>query len=262
MIVESGTLFQPFWLGRLKLKNRIVLAPLTRSRAIGEGVPTGLHATYYAQRAGAGLLVAEATQVSPEGQGYPRTPGIYSEIQVEAWLRVTDRVHEAGSPIFLQLWHVGRIAHPANRSVDDVPVAPSAVPAEGMIYTPGGLVPFPVPRALRTDEIGRICEDYARAARNARRAGFDGVEIHAANGYLIDQFLHDGANRRHDRYGGPIDNRARFLNEVAVTVGTAIGPDRVGVRLSPFGTFNGVRDTDPAALFDHVIGSLDRQGLA
>jgi N-ethylmaleimide reductase len=260
--MSASLLFQPLRIGALHLNNRIVMAPLTRSRAVGEGLPTELHVAYYAQRAGAGLIIAEATQISPEGQGYLRTPGIYSDAQISAWRRVTDAVHQAGSAIVLQLWHVGRAAHPANRLISDPPVGPSDIPAPGTIYTPSGLVPFPTPRALKELECLRIAGDYARAARNALQAGFDGIEVHAANGYLIDSFLHDHTNRRTDPYGGSVENRTRLLVEIAKAVGDAIGPDRVGVRLSPFGSFNGVQDSDPASLFDHAVRGLDALDLA
>ena len=255
-------LFSPLRVGALHLSNRIVMAPLTRSRAAGEGLPTELHSIYYAQRAGAGLIIAEATQISAEGQGYLRTPGIYSDAQIAAWRRVTDVVHEAGGLIVLQLWHVGRIAHGANRFVSDAPVAPSAIPAPGTIYTPVGLKPFPMPRALEEHECSRVVEDYAIAASNTRLAGFDGVEIHAANGYLVDTFLHDQTNLRIDRYGGLLENRVRLLLEIVKAAGDAIGSDRVGIRLSPFGSFNGVRDRDPASLFDYVVRRLNALNLA
>jgi N-ethylmaleimide reductase len=258
----GNLLFAPVRIGALDLPNRIVMAPLTRSRASSDGCPSDMHATYYGQRSGAGLIVTEATQISAEGQGYSRTPGIYTERQTEAWRPVVGRVREAGGRIVMQFWHVGRIAHPGNRTIDARPVAPSPVTARGTIFTADGLEPFPVPRALGAEEIARVCADYARAARNAIRAGFDGVEIHAANGYLIDQFLHDGSNRRDDRYGGSIENRVRFLIEVAEAVGAEAGFARVGVRLSPFGAFNDVSDSDPSALFDHAIRRLDRLGLA
>lgn len=260
--MPAPTLFRPIDVGALHLANRIVMAPLTRSRAVDEGLPTGLHETYYSQRAGAGLVIAEATQISREAQGYLRTPGIYSDAQIGAWRRVTDAVHRAGSSIALQLWHVGRIAHPANRVISDPPVAPSEIPAPGTIFTPRGLEPFPRPRALEEHECRRIVDDYVHAARSARLAGFDAVEIHAANGYLIDSFLHDRTNRRSDRYGGSLENRTRLLIEIAEAVGDAIGRDRAGIRLSPFGSFNGVEDSDVEALFDYVIRRVDMLGLA
>ena len=260
--MPDSVLFQPLQVGAWRLNNRIVMAPLTRSRASGEGNPTELHALYYAQRASAGLVIAEATQISPEGQGYLRTPGIYSDAQIATWRAVTDSVHRAGGAIVLQLWHVGRIGHPANRLIPDPPVGASEIAAPGTIYTPKGLVPFPRPRALELQEFPRLVEDYAQAARNARRAGFDGVEIHAANGYLIDSFLHDGTNRRTDRYGGSFENRTRLLAEIVQATGDAIGRDRIGVRLSPFGSFNGVEDSDPASLFDYVVRRMDTLDLA
>ncbi|GGC64970.1 alkene reductase [Chelatococcus reniformis] len=262
MAAAASRLFEPIEVGAWTLRNRMAMAPLTRSRADSEGLPSDLHATYYGQRAGAGLIVAEATQISPEGQGYLRTPGIYSEAQIGAWRRVTDAVHRGGGTIVLQLWHVGRIAHPANRIVAAPPVGPSPIAAAGTIFTPDGLVPFPTPRALATDVCARVADDYAAAARNALRAGFDGVEIHGANGYLLDAFLHDGSNRRDDRYGGSVENRTRLLVEVVEAVAAAIGADRTGARLSPFGSFNDASDSDPAALFDHVIRRLDRLDIA
>ncbi|MCK1394426.1 alkene reductase [Bradyrhizobium sp. 1] len=255
--MKSGDpLFSPFRLGDRELANRIVLAPLTRSRAVGEGLPVDLHAEYYAQRASAGLLIAEATQISSEGQGYPSTPGIYTNEQISAWRVVTDRVHSTGGTIFLQLWHVGRAGHPANRPGAERSVAPSALAAPGNVYTKGGLQPFPIPRELSTSDIPRIVEDYVSAANKAMAAGFDGVEIHGANGYLVDQFLQSSSNHRSDQYGGSIENRVRFLHLVTEAVSRAIGRSRTGVRLSPFGIFNGASDPDPSKLFDVAIRGL------
>jgi len=255
------TLFDPIALGSLTLANRIVMAPMTRSRA-GEGnVPTDLTVTYYTQRASAGLIVTEATQVSPQGVGYPATPGIHSRAQVETWRKVTDAVHGAGGKILLQLWHVGRISHPSYHG-GEPPVAPSAIRPEGTLFTYEGMKPFETPRALELDEIPGIVEQFARGARNAREAGFDGVEIHGANGYLIDQFLRDGANKRTDRYGGSPENRARFLREVTQAVVGAWSGDRVGVRLSPSGTFNSMSDSERPATFAAAARALDGFGLA
>ena len=254
-------LFQPLDIGGLRASNRVVMAPLTRCRATDDGVVGELHQEYYAQRAGAGLIVSEATQIGAQAKGYIRTPGIYTPAQIEAWRGVTAAVHRAGGRIVLQLWHVGRIAHPANRDIPDAPVAPSAIAASGQIYTASGLLPFPVPRELQDGECARVVADYATAARNAIDAGFDGIEIHAANGYLIDAFLHDHSNRRSGRYGGSTENRAAFLMEIVQAVGAAIGRCRVGVRLSPFGTFNDVRDSAPRRLFDHVIRRLDAENI-
>jgi N-ethylmaleimide reductase len=255
-------LFTPIRVGALHLTSRIVMAPMTRARSGPHGVPTPLNATYYAQRASAALIVAEATQVSAEGQGYMRTPGIHTPAQVDAWKAVTQAVHAAGGRIVLQLWHVGRVSHPENREPGTRSVGPSAIAADVRIYTPTGWHPAPIPHALSAAEIAATVADYARAARNAMEAGFDGVEIHAGNGYLIDQFLHANANRRTDGYGGDAANRSRLLREVTEAVAGAVGADRTGVRLSPFGVFNGVSDPDPAGLFAAAIGGLDALGIA
>jgi N-ethylmaleimide reductase len=255
-------LFTPFRLGPLELPNRVVMAPMTRQRAGVGNAPTALNATYYAQRAGAGLIVSEATQVSPQGVGYLDTPGIHSAEQVAGWRLVTDAVHAAGGRIFLQLWHVGRISHPSLQPGGAPPVAPSAVRPEGKAYTANGAEPFVTPRALETAEIPGIVDDFRRGAENAHAAGFDGVEIHAANGYLIDQFLRDKTNRRSDRYGGPVENRARFLLEIAEAVSAVMGAARVGVRLSPTYGYNDIADSNPAATFGHVARELDSLRLA
>jgi N-ethylmaleimide reductase len=260
-MTPKGPLFSPFRLGDLTLPNRVILAPLTRSRAVQEGLVTELQAEYYAQRASAGLMIAEATQISVEAQGYPGTPGIYTQDQILAWRTVTDRVHKAGGRIFLQLWHVGRAGHPANRARLEQSVAPSPIAASGTVYTKKGLFPFPEPRALRTEEVPRIVDDYVQAGRNAIAAGFDGVEIHGANGYLIDQFLESSSNLRQDEYGGSIDNRIRLLRSVAEALCNAIGHGRTGVRLSPFGVFNGVSDQDPERLFHAAIRCLSGLGV-
>ncbi|HEX2009908.1 MAG TPA: alkene reductase [Roseateles sp.] len=231
-------LFAPLRLGALALPNRIVMAPMTRSRSSQPGdVPNALMAQYYAQRAGAGLIVTEATQISRQGQGYSFTPGIYSEAQVQGWCGVTDAVHAAGGRIVLQLWHVGRMSHPGFHAGDS-PVAPSALAPEAQVWVVGAdgvgrMLDCPVPRALAREEIAAIVADYRRAAAQALRAGFDGVEIHAGNGYLIDQFLRSTSNRRADEYGGGRENRVRFLLEVARAVAEEIGAARVGIRLSP-----------------------------
>jgi N-ethylmaleimide reductase len=262
VMLDATPLFQPLALGRLSLPNRIVMAPMTRQRAAPGNVPTALHATYYAQRASAGLIISEATQVAPEGQGYARTPGIHSEAQVAGWRLVTDAVHRAGGRIVLQLWHVGRISDPCYQPGGVLPVAPSALPAAGRAYTPEGPRPFVTPRALETSEIADVVEQYARGARGAQQAGFDGVEVHAANGYLIEQFLLDGTNRRTDAYGGSLEKRARFLIEVTEGVARVWGADRVGVRLSPRGTFNDMSDSNRLATFSHAVRRLDELGLA
>jgi N-ethylmaleimide reductase len=258
----AADLFAPIEVGAWKLANRIVMAPMTRSRAGAGDAATPLMAQYYAQRASAGLVVAEASQISPEGQGYVGTPGIYSAAQVDGWRRVTNAVHAAGGTIVLQLWHVGRIAHPDNKPAGAGSVAPSALAAEVKVFTPNGLFAAPVPHALTAGEIERLIGDYAQAARNALAAGFDGIELHAANGYLIDQFLQDGANRRTDDHGGAIGNRCRLLFEVCDRLIGVVGTGRLGVRLSPFGVFNGISDSDPAALLAAAMAGLSQRALA
>jgi N-ethylmaleimide reductase len=260
--MSSADIFSPFTLGPLALPNRIVMAPMTRNRAGAGNVPTALNATYYAQRASAGLIVSEATQVSPQGVGYPGTPGIHSPEQVAGWTLVTDAVHKARGRIYLQLWHVGRISHPSLQQGGALPVAPSAIAPEGQAMTYEGMKPFVTPRALETAEIAGVVEDFKRGAQNAKAAGFDGVEVHGANGYLIDQFLRDGSNKRTDRYGGSAANRARLLLEVTEAVVGVWGADRVGVRLSPTAPFNDMADSNPAATFSTAVSELNRFGLA
>jgi N-ethylmaleimide reductase len=255
-------IFSPFTIGALKLPNRVVMAPMTRNRAGPGNAPGALNATYYAQRAGAGLIISEATQVSPQGVGYPGTPGIHSAQQIAGWNIVTGAVHAAGGRIFLQLWHVGRISHPSLQPNGAVPIAPSAIAPAGQAMTFEGMKPFVTPRALDTGEIAGIVEDYRRAAHNAREAGFDGVELHGANGYLIDQFLRDGSNRRTDHYGGTALNRARFLIEVVEAIVGEWDADRVGVRLSPTNPFNDMADSHPALTFATATCELNRFGLA
>ncbi|HSD62056.1 MAG TPA: DUF2322 family protein [Burkholderiales bacterium] len=259
---QAEDLFRPGRLGRLTLANRIVMAPLTRNRAGPGNVPQPLNAEYYAQRASAGLIISEATQVSPQGVGYPGTPGIHSPDQVAGWKGVTDAVHAKGGRIFLQLWHVGRISHPSLQPGGAAPVAPSAIRPEGMAFTYEGLQPFVTPRALDTAEIPGIVEQYRAGAKHALAAGFDGVEVHGANGYLLDQFLRDGSNRRSDAYGGPVENRARLLLEVTEAVIGVWGADRVGVRVSPANPFNDMRDYDPQRTFVYVARALSPLGLA
>ncbi|QZZ22035.1 alkene reductase [Leptothermofonsia sichuanensis E412] len=256
------TMLSPVRLGAYELPNRIVMAPLTRNRAGAGNVPGPLNATYYEQRASAGLIVTEATQISPQGVGYPSTPGIHSPEQVEGWRLVTDAVHARGGHIFLQLWHVGRISHPSLQPEGALPVAPSAIAPEGMASTYSGPQPFVTPRALAIEEIPGIIEDYRKAAENALKAGFDGVEIHSANGYLLDQFLQDGTNHRTDEYGGSMENRARLLMQVTAAVTSVWGGDRVGIRLSPSGVFNSMSDSNPKALFTYVVNELNRFNLA
>lgn len=261
-MTTHSALLSPVKLGAYELPNRLIMAPLTRNRAGAGNVPHELNATYYAQRASAGLIVSEATQISPQGVGYPATPGIHSSEQVAGWKQVTKAVHDRGGRIFLQLWHVGRISHPDLQPNGELPVAPSAIAPAGMAATYTGEKPFVTPRALETAEIAGIVEDYRQAAKNALEAGFDGVEIHGANGYLIDQFLRNGSNQRTDQYGGSIENRLRFALEVVEAVTGVWGADRVGIRLSPSGTFNSMSDSDPQALFSNLVGQLDRYNLA
>jgi len=252
----SADLFSPLTVGTLNCKNRVVMAPLTRSRAGSGNVPNVLNALYYAQRASAGLIISEATQISPDGQGYISTPGIHSPEQIEGWRIVTKAVHVAGGYMVLQLWHVGRISHPSFQPGGALPVAPSAIKPNAQAFTQKGFEPIPTPRALKTEEIPGIVLQYAEAAQNAMMAGFDGVEVHAANGYLIDQFLRDRTNKRSDRYGGSVENRVRFLLEVMDAVTSRVGRERVGVRISPQNTQNDIDDSDPQTLFNNVAKSL------
>jgi len=255
-------LFTPLRLGDLTLPNRIVMAPLTRNRA-GEGnVPRPLNVQYYAQRASAGLIITEASQISPQGVGYPLTPGIHSDEQVAGWRQVCDAVHAEGGRIFIQLWHVGRISHPSMQPGNAQPVAPSAIRPEGEAVTYEGMQPFEEPRALTLDEIPALIADYAAAAQRAKDAGFDGVEIHSANGYLLDEFLRDGTNARTDAYGGSVENRMRLLNEVITAVSAVWPTNRIGVRLSPENRFNDIHDAQPQATFNAVVDMLRGHKLA
>ena len=254
-------LLAPARLGALRLPNRVVMAPLTRNRAGAHGVPQDINAAYYAQRASAGLIITEGSPVSPQGVGYPGTPGIFTDDQAAGWRRVTDSVHGKGGHVFLQLWHVGRISHPSLQG-GAVPVAPSAIRPAGDAFTEAGLLPYVEPRALAADELPDIVAQHAEAAARAKKAGFDGVEIHAANGYLLDQFLRDGTNQRRDAYGGALENRARLLLEVTAAVTKVFAADRVGVRLSPINTFNDIADSDPEATFGYVAQALNRFPLA
>ena len=260
-------LFSPLQVGELQLAHRVVLAPLTRMRSTQPGdVPNALNAAYYGQRASkGGLLITEATQISRQGKGYPAAPGIHSAGQVEGWKLVTEAVHAKGGLIFLQLWHVGRISHSSLHPETGLPVSASAIaPADGkMAFTAEfKQVPFETPRALELDELPGIVADYKRAAENAKAAGFDGVEIHSANGYLLDQFLEDKTNHRTDAYGGSIENRARLLLEVVEAVTSVWGKGRVGVRLSPFGAFSDMGDSDPETHFSYVLEKLSQRGIA
>lgn len=254
---SSNPLFQPVQLGELALPNRVLMAPMTRSRATNDEVAAGsIQAKYYAQRASAGLIVSEGTQISAEGVGYVATPGIHSDAQVAGWREVTDAVHAAGGRILAQIWHCGRISHEDFQD-GAPPVAPSAIAAEGQTWTPQGQKPFSTPRALGTDEVARVVKDFAHAARRAKEAGFDGVQIHGANGYLVDQFLRDGSNKRTDRYGGSVENRVRFLTEVTAAVVDVWGAGRVSVRLSPKNSpFNSQSDSDPMATFAAAAKAL------
>jgi N-ethylmaleimide reductase len=255
-------LFQPTRIGAIETRNRIAMAPLTRNRARAGNVPGPLTVEYYRQRASAGLLITEATQVCPEGQGYLDTPGIHSPEQVAGWRRITESVHAAGGRIVLQLWHVGRVSHVSLQPEGRAPVAPSAIKARTKTYLKGGFDNVSAPRALAIEEIPGIVEAFAQGARNAIAAGFDGVEVHGANGYLIDQFLRDGTNQRTDAYGGGIENRSRLLFEVMQAVATAAGPDRTGVRLSPVTPANDAADSDPQPLFEHAVQRIAALGLA
>ncbi len=254
-------LFSPVKLGSIALSNRMVMAPLTRNRSSMEGVPQDINVTYYEQRASAGLIITEATPISPMGHGYPLLPGIYTEAQVAGWKRVTDAVHAKGGKIVIQLWHVGRISHPSLLN-GATPVAPSAVKPAGKAFTFEGLVDYVEPRALDASELPGIVADYVHATQCALKAGFDGVEIHSANGYLLDQFLRDGSNKRTDIYGGSIENRARLLMEVTKAVVAVAGSDKVGVRLSPVNPFNDMHDSHPQAVFNYVTEQLNAFNLA
>ncbi|MBU1348142.1 MAG: alkene reductase [Alphaproteobacteria bacterium] len=258
-----SSLFDPIDLGALRLKNHIAMAPLTRSRAVEGEVPTPLAVEYYAQRASTGLIISEATQISRQGQGYPNTPGIFTDEQVAGWKPIVDAVHARGGTMVAQLWHVGRVSIPDYQPDGGQAVAPSAIAAEGRAMRPDfSMTPFQTPRALTVDEIRSIVADYAHAAEMAKKAGFDGVEVHAANGYLIDQFLKDGSNQRTDSYGGSVENRSRFMLEVVAAVVAVWGADRVGIRLSPSNGANGTKDSDPAAIFLHAAAALKPFGLA
>jgi N-ethylmaleimide reductase len=250
----------PYRLGGLELKNRLVMSPMTRSRAVEGNVPNPLAGTYYAQRATAGLIVSEGTQVSQQGVGYIRTPGIHSPEQVAGWRQVTEAVHRAGGKIFAQLWHVGRISHPDFHE-GELPVAPSAIAADGEVFTHRGRTKMVAPRALEIHELPGIVAQFKKGAENAKAAGFDGVELHGANGYLLDQFLRDGANRRSDLYGGSIRNRARFPLEVTEAVVGVWGPDRVGYKVSPNSGFNSMSDSDPVATYWYFADELSKFGI-
>lgn len=254
-------LMQPLQVGALTLSNRIIMAPLTRSRASAGRVPNDMMAEYYAQRASAGLIITEATSVDPMGVGYANTPGIWSEEQIEGWKKITAAVHSKGGKIFLQLWHVGRVSDPMFLD-GKLPVAPSAIAPEGHVSLVRPEKAYVVPRALELSEIPGIVLAYRKGAENAKKAGFDGVEIHGANGYLLDQFLHDGSNHRSDAYGGSIENRARLFLEVTDAVISVWGADRVGVHISPRGDSHDMKDSNPQALFSYVVGELAKRKIA
>ena len=266
MSETNDPLFQSYQLGSLVLPNRIIMAPLTRSRAEQPGdIPTSLNAEYYRQRASVGLIISEATQVSPQGKGYAFTPGIHSAAQIEGWQRITDAVHQEGGRIHLQLWHVGRISRPELQPNGDTPVAPSAIRPEGaqtFISAESGMVDVLQPRALEVSEIPGVVEQFRLGADNARQAGFDGVEIHAANGYLLDQFLRTGSNQRDDDYGGSVENRLRFPMMVVDAVAGVWGPERVGIRLSPTGSFNDMKDNDPVETYGALAEHLNESRIA
>ena len=260
--MTNDPLFQPIRYGAIEAPNRIVMAPLTRTRANADDAPHQLQQTYYTQRATAGLIVSEATHISQQGKGYAGAPGIHSQTQVDGWRGVTQAVHAAGGRMMLQLWHVGRLSHPSLQPGGGLPVAPSAVGLEGHAFTYDGPQDFPVPRALEIDEIPGIIEDYRQAAINAKAAGFDGVEVHSANAYLLDQFLRDGTNHRTDAYGGSFENRTRLTLEVTDAVIGVWGAERVGIRLSPSLTINGMSDSNPAPLFGYLAEQLGKRGMA
>jgi len=254
------SLFDPIQLGTVALRNRVVMAPMTRTRASDGRIPNDLMRIYYSQRASAGLILTEATSISPQGVGYPNTPGIWSSAQVDGWRKVTSAVHDKGGKIFVQLWHVGRVSDPEHLN-GEIPVAPSAIACAGQVSVLQPPRDYVVPRALHTEEIPHVVQDFADAAGHARDAGFDGIEIHAANGYLIDQFLQDGTNKRQDSYGGSIENRARFLMEIVDACAGVWGGGRIGVHLSPCGAAHDIHDSDPEALFGHVARELGARGV-
>ncbi len=256
-----SVLFQPLKLGSLTLPNRIVMAPLTRARAGASRIPNALMAEYYAQRSSAGLILTEATSVDPMGVGYADTPGIWSQEQVEGWKKITSAVHAKDGRIFMQLWHVGRISDPMFLD-GKTPVAPSAIAASGHVSLVRPEKNYVTPRALETEEIAGIVEAYRKGAENAKKAGFDGVEIHGANGYLLDQFLQDGTNKRTDKYGGSVENRARLLLEVVDAATSVWGAERVGVHLSPRGDSHSMSDSDPKATFGYVARELGKRKIA
>jgi N-ethylmaleimide reductase len=262
MSQENLQLLKPLKMGSLELKNRLIMAPLTRMRAIENDVPNPLAQTYYSQRASAGLIISEATQVSPLGKGYPATPGIYSPEQTVAWSKIVQEVHAKGGKIFAQLWHVGRISHSSFHEKEGLPIAPSAIKPEGKTFTQSwSMEPYETPRAMTIEDIRAVIEQFYQGALNAKQAGFDGIEIHNANGYLLDQFLQSSTNQRTDEYGGSKENRTRLIQQILDRVKTVFDSSRIGVRLSPFGTFGDIFDEDPIGLFTHVIEVLNTYEL-
>ena len=263
MPIDASVLFQPLKVGEIEIKNRIVMAPLTRNRAThGNDAPNDLNVEYYAQRASAGLIVTEATQISRQGQGYIYTPGIYSDAQVEGWKKVVAAIHVAGGKVFLQAWHVGRISHASLQPDGGQPVAPSAIRAGGVkTYVETGMVDVSEPRALETSEVAGVVADYRKAFENVKRAGFDGVEVHGANGYLLDEFMKSDTNKRADRYGGSVENRCRLTLEVIDAAIAVLGKGRVGIRLSP-APVQGAADADPQETFGHLVTALGERGIA
>ncbi len=262
--MDFSTLFSHYQLGQFDLPHRIVMAPLTRSRSSQPGdIPNDMNAEYYRQRASAALIIAEATQISPQGKGYAYTPGIYSDEQIAGWQKVTNAVHAENSRIFLQLWHVGRVSHSSLQADNALPVAPSAIAVtDGQAFTEQGFEDFETPRELKTNELSGIVEQYRQAAINAKQAGFDGIEVHAANGYLLEQFLKDGTNKRTDIYGGSIANRCRLVLEIIEAV-TEVWPSKqVGIRISPTGSFNSMSESDPQGLYDYLVDKLNQFNLA
>lgn len=260
--MTDKTLFEPYALGAIQVSNRIVMAPLTRNRAGAGFVPGDLTAEYYAQRASAGVIITEASQISQQGQGYQDTPGIYTQAQIDGWRKVTTAVHDKGGRIILQLWHVGRISHVDLQPNGGEPVAPSAIRASTKTFVNNAFVEVSEPRALEIDELPGIVNDFRQAAANAIEAGFDGVEVHGANGYLLEQFAKDGANVRTDAYGGSVENRARLLLEVTAAVAQEIGAGRTGIRISPVSPANGISCSDPQAQYDYIVDQLDALGIA
>lgn len=260
--MTDAALFEPYKLGSLNLSNRIVMAPLTRNRAGAGFVPGDLTAEYYAQRASAGLIITEATQISQQGQGYQDTPGIYTQAQIDGWRKVTAAVHEKGGRIVLQLWHVGRISHVDLQPNGGQPVAPSAIRAATKTFVNNDFVDVSEPRVLEIDELAGIVNDFRQAAANAIEAGFDGVEVHGANGYLLEQFAKDGANVRTDAYGGSVENRARLMLDVTAAVAQEVGAERTGIRISPVSPANGISCSDPQAQYDYIVDQLDALGIA